>query len=54
MTKCVEENLNEFIQSVREGKSRLAFEKTENIIRTLIGANDSLASGGETIHLINP
>lgn len=48
------ENLNEFIQSVREGKSRLAFEKTENIIRTLIGAKDSLASGGETIHLINP
>ena len=30
------ENLVEFIRSVREGRSRLPFEKTENIIRTLI------------------
>ena len=45
------ENLNEFIRSVREGRSRLPFENTENIIRTLIGAKDSLESGGETIHL---
>lgn len=47
------ENLKEFIQSVREGKSRLVFEKTENIIRTLIAAKDSLEHGGETIYLNN-
>jgi predicted dehydrogenase len=46
------ENLKEFIQSVREGKARLSFEKTENIIRTLIGAKDSLEKGGQTVHLI--
>ncbi|MCK5462854.1 MAG: Gfo/Idh/MocA family oxidoreductase [Bacteroidales bacterium] len=46
------ENINEFIRSVREGQARLAFEKTENIIRTLIGAQDSLECGGKTIHLI--
>ncbi len=45
------ENLNEFIQSVREGRSRLPFENSENIIRTLIGAKDSLERKGETIHL---
>jgi len=36
------ENINEFIRSLRERKSRLSFEKTENIIRTLIGAKESL------------
>jgi predicted dehydrogenase len=46
------ENLNEFIRSVREGRSRLAYEKTENIMRTLIGAKESLERGGKTIHLI--
>ena len=46
------ENLDEFIRSVRDGRSRLPFENTENIIRTLIGAKDSLERGGETIHLI--
>ena len=46
------ENLEEFIRSVREGQARLTFEKTENIIRTLIGAKESLESGGKTIHLI--
>jgi predicted dehydrogenase len=45
------ENLVEFIRSVREGRSRLPFEKTENIIRTLIGAKESLKLGGKTIHL---
>jgi predicted dehydrogenase len=45
------ENLNEFIQSVREGRSRLPFENTENIIRSLIGAKVSLERKGETIHL---
>lgn len=46
------ENLKDFIGSVREGQVRLTFEKTDNIIRTLIGAKESLESGGKTIRLI--
>ncbi len=45
------ENLIEFIKSVKEGKSRLPFEKTENIIKTLIGANESLEQNGKVIDL---
>ena len=45
------ENLTEFIRSVKEGKPRLPFEKTENIIRTLIAAKESLEAGGKTITL---
>jgi len=45
------ENLTEFIRSVREGKSRLPFEKTENIIRTLIGAKESLEQQGKMVEL---
>ena len=45
------ENLHEFIRSVREGRSRLPFEKTENIIRTLIGAKESLEQGGDKVYL---
>jgi predicted dehydrogenase len=45
------ENLVEFIRSVREGGSRLPFEKTENIIRTLIAAKESLEQGGKKINL---
>jgi len=45
------ENLVEFIRSVREGRSRLHFEKTENIIRTLIGAKESLEQQGRIINL---
>mgnify|MGYP002352365334 CR=1 FL=1 len=45
------DNIIEFIRSAREGKSRLEFRKTENIIRTLIAANESLMQGGETITL---
>ena len=45
------DNINEFIRSVQEGKPRLAFEKTENIIRTLIAAKDSLAQGGKKIQV---
>ena len=48
------ENLVEFIRSVREGRSRLPFEKTENIIRTLIGANESLAKKGKIIKIKPP
>ncbi len=47
------ENLKEFIGSVREEKSRLSFDKTENIIKTLIGAKLSLEQNGEIIILNN-
>ncbi len=46
------ENLIEFVKSVGEGKPRLAFEKTERIIRTLIAAKESLELDGKTIRLI--
>ena len=36
------DNIIEFIRSVQENKARLTFDKTENIIRTLIGATESL------------
>ena len=44
-------NLVAFIESVREGKPRLPFETTANIVRTLIGAHQSLEQGGATITL---
>lgn len=45
------DNIIEFIRSVQEGKPRLSFDKTENIIRTLIAGKDSLQQGGKTIIL---
>jgi hypothetical protein len=45
------DNIIEFVRSVHEGKSRLDFVKTENIIRTLIAAKESLQQGGKTIEL---
>jgi len=45
------ENLIEFIRSVREGKPRLSFEKTENIMKALIGAKESLEQNGKLIDL---
>jgi len=41
----------EFIRSVEEGKPRLSFDKTLNIIQTLIAAGESLEQGGITIDL---
>lgn len=41
----------EFVRSVEEGKSRLPFDKTENIICALIAAKQSLAQGGKRIDL---
>ncbi len=41
----------EFVRSVEEGKSRLAFDKTENIICALIAAKQSLAQDGKRIDL---
>ncbi len=45
------ENLTEFVRSIREGRARLAFDKTENIILTLIAARQSLERNGEKIFL---
>jgi predicted dehydrogenase len=45
------DNIIEFVRSVQEGKPRLSFDKTENIIRTLIAAKDSLEQGGKKIIL---
>ncbi len=44
-------NIIEFVRSVRQGGSRLDFSKTENLIRVLIAAGDSLENGGKTIIL---
>ncbi|MEN8230097.1 MAG: Gfo/Idh/MocA family oxidoreductase [Bacteroidota bacterium] len=46
------ENMLEFIKSVGEGQSRIPFEKTENIIRTLIGAKESMEQGGKIVQLV--
>lgn len=44
------DNLIEFVRSVRQGNPRLDFSKTENVIRTLIGAKESLEQGGKCIN----
>ena len=45
------DNLIEFIRSVRQGEPRLAFSKTENIIRALIAGQESLAHGGSLVKI---
>ena len=45
------DNIIEFVRSVEEGKSRLPFYKTKNIINTLIAADDSLKQSGAIIQL---
>jgi len=45
------DNIIEFIRSVEEGKSRISYERTEIIIKTLIAADESLKQGGKTILL---
>ena len=45
------ENINEFIRSIKDDQSRIPFEKTENIIRTLIAAKESLDQNGKKIYL---
>ena len=47
------DNIIEFVRSVEEGKSRLPFYKTKNIICTLLGADESLKKGGTVIELKN-
>lgn len=45
------DNIIEFIRSIQEGKPRLSFEKTENIIKVLIAAAESRKNGGVKIDL---
>lgn len=45
------DNIIEFIRSVKEGKPRLEFAKTENIIKTLIAGQESLEQGGKIIYI---
>lgn len=45
------DNIIEFVRSVEEGKPRISFDKTKNIINTLIGAEESLKTGGAIIPL---
>lgn len=45
------DNIIEFIRSVGEGKPRLSFSKTRNIIDTLIAAEASMKEGGRIIYL---
>jgi predicted dehydrogenase len=45
------DNIIEFIRSVQVGKPRLSFDKTENIIRTLIAARESLEQEGKPVIL---
>lgn len=44
-------NMIEFLRSVEEKEARLSFSKTENIIRTLIAATESLEQGGKKVDL---
>ena len=41
----------EFLRAVADGKSRIPFNKTYNIINTLISADESLRQGGTTIKI---
>lgn len=43
------DNLIEFFRSVEEGAPRLAFSKTENIMRILIAAQESRDAGGTVV-----
>ena len=45
------DNIIEFIRSVREGRPRLDFSKTAQIIGVMIAAEESLAAGGKLINL---
>lgn len=45
------DNIIEFIRSVNEGKPRLDFYKTEQIIKTLIAGDESRKQGGKTIYI---
>jgi predicted dehydrogenase len=48
---CFRAQLIEAIRSFKEGRSRLDFAKTHNVVSTLIAARESLENGGKTITL---
>jgi predicted dehydrogenase len=45
------DNIIEFIRSVKEGKPRLDFAKTEQIIKVIIAGEESLKQGGKLINI---
>ena len=45
------DNIIEFIRSVKEGKPRLEFSKTTQIIKVLIAGEESLKQGGKLINI---
>lgn len=45
-------SLEEAVRSFRAGRPRLDFAKTRNLISALIGAQESLESGGRTVKLV--
>ncbi|MEO6915749.1 MAG: Gfo/Idh/MocA family oxidoreductase [Chitinophagaceae bacterium] len=45
------DNIIEFIRSVQEGKPRIDFSKTQQIIKVMIGAEESLLAGGKLVNL---
>lgn len=45
------DNIIEFIRSVKEGKPRLEFSKTEQIIKVLIAGEESLKHNGKIINI---
>ncbi len=45
------DNIIEFIRSVQEGKSRLDFSKTKNIINAIVAAEQSRLNDGKIIHI---
>lgn len=45
------DNIIEFIRSVEEGKPRIAFEETKNIMKVLIAAQESREAGGKKIEI---
>lgn len=45
------DNIIEFVRSVEQDTSRLSFDKTENILRTIIAAIESSKQGGKTIDM---
>ena len=49
---CFRAQLIEAIRSFREGKPRLDYAKTYNIINALVGARESLEQGGRKIELL--
>lgn len=48
---CFRAQLIEAVRSFREGRPRLEYAKTYNIINALVGARESLEQGGKTIKL---